>query len=208
MTTFARQYLLLSGAISGKQIEGEVPETQFENQISLTGWNWALKRNTTEEVQSHNKGGVSRANAIPDTFGCTKLMDKSSLPMLNSMKAGEKLTATLTLASATDARFTLVIKLKNVRIIDYKMDAEDGEKSGSIKEDWTFNYDEVTFEHAAEPPKGGGLKNFTSTHKRPAQASTEKSASKAFVDDFGRFSKSDQMSIGKDLKAKNKDAFG
>ena len=208
MTTFARQYLHLSGAISGKQIEGEVLEAQFENQISLVGWDWALKRNTAEEVQTNNRGNVARVNAIPDTFGCSKLMDKSSLPMLNSMKAGEKLTAKVTLASATDTRFTLVIKLKNVRIIDYKMDAEDGEKSGSIKEDWTFNYDEVTFEHAAEPPKGGGLKNFTSTHKRPAQASTEKSDTKTYVDQFGSFSKSEQMSIGKDLKAKNKDAFG
>ncbi len=209
MTSFARQYLLLTGVNPKDVIGGEVADAAYEGQISVASWNWSLKRNTSDEFVRQAASGAwgVRVNAVPGTFEISKQMDRSSLLMLNRMKAGEKLNATLTLVNGNDARFSLVITMKNARIIDYSMDAEDSDQSGVIKEDWTLNYDEITFEHKAEPPKGGGIKNFVSTHKRPAQSTVEKSDTKWFVDEFASLSKITQDLVARILKERFKQSF-
>jgi hypothetical protein len=85
--------------------------------------------------------------------------------------------ARLTLVEApvanSDLPFVLAAELKRVRLVEYSVNGKDEEKGGHIDEEWTVNYDEISFKHSALDPLTGKTRTITSTDiKRSAQAST------------------------------------
>lgn len=175
---------------------GEASDLEYIEQIELESWDWNVKRNTKSER--------SAKPAEPDVFSFSKQMDKSTTQMLNKMKTGEKLSATLTMVEGSDLPFKLVIQLKDIRVIDYSLTAKDEEKSAEITEDWEFHYGEITFEHSPDADKRTKQRvmTLTSTLKRSADAAKGSNAAKEIVSKFTSSSESDQTTAASELKQK------
>lgn len=201
MPISARMYMYLKGTDNNQPITGEVVDAEFAQQIDIDGWDWEM---SYEKNQSKLE---VREKPEPGLFTFTKIMDRSSLQMLNRLKSGEKLSAILTLVENSDYAFQLIIRLRNVRIIEYKVDGKDGEKSAELKENWTFNYDEITFENTLAVARHQ-TKTMTTVLKRSAQASTDKQdEGQRIVEDFNKLSPNDKPNVAKRLQETNKDLW-
>lgn len=206
MSSYARVYLdLRDPNQANAQISGESTHAGFVDQIELSGWDWGLTRPHAEE------GG--RAKAQPGTFTLSKTMDRSSTVMLNKLMNGDALTATLTLHEAMESPFKLVVRLDKVRIVNYHVDGQDEDKNCQIKENWTFNYDEITLTHtlAAHPnnPLSKISKTITSTLKRSAEPEDEdrRDSVKKVIQDFSSLDPDDQGKAVQQMQEEAPSAF-
>lgn len=169
MPTFSRLHMYLEVADKSLPIVGDSTDLDFLRQIRLTGFSWKLVRQPHQESNSRPQ---------PEVFTFTKSMDKASTQMLTRLTTGTKLNAIVTLVGYEESSFKFRVKLSNVRIFEYKVNGKDGDKSGEVDEDWGFNYDTVDLQYTPEL-KGSErtAKSKSSSHRRIAQASTERSAS-------------------------------
>jgi len=194
MTAFTRLYMHLEVAGTGAPIAGEAADLDFMRKIVLSGMNWTIKR-SDEETRSargpargsaratatagtggSSSSASSRVRAEPEVLEISKPMDKASTQMLTQLTAGNKLNVIVSLAGALESSFLLTITLTNARITEFKLNVKDGEKAGEVEEDWTFNYDTISFAYKTEAAPGGTAKTLSSSHKRDAGDSTEKSS--------------------------------
>lgn len=149
-------FMKLSG--SSGVILGDSRVKEYKDQIELSDWKWNIRR------KERDNGDVE-----PGIFGFSKLMDRSSTPMLNAMRNGEPLEAVLNLEDSSNQDFHLVIKLTKVRITSFGFEAEADDAEGAVEEEWDFNYETIQFEYRASDKEGYSVVEL----KRPAGASTE-----------------------------------
>ena len=192
MPTFSRLHMYL--AAGSTQVTGESPDAGYTDQIQLTGISWDISRG------KDTGAGSNRGTVEPGLFEFSKSMDKASTAMLTHMKNGEELSAIVVLAShpdSTDAAssdYMLVFGLTNVRIVEYKIDANDGEKSGEIKEDWSFTYSELNIRYT--PPNRDALE---SQHRRVVET-TSKSELESILAKFAALKAPQQIDVKPDLQ--------
>lgn len=201
MPTFSRLHMYLEVADSSAPITGEAADLDFLRQISLKSFNWRISRANKERRAASSMG--DRGRAVPDAFDISKSMDKASTPMLTRLTAGTKLNAIITLAAHDESNFRFTAKLSNIRIVEYKVNGKDGDKSGDIDEDWTFNYDSITVEYVPELSPGERVaKPLSSTHKRSAQDS-DKGASgvQGVLSAYGALAAPEKKSAAAQLKS-------
>lgn len=200
MPTFSRLHMYLEVASSSAPITGEAADQDFLRQISLKSFSWRLNRGSKDADKT--RGAGDRGRAAPEAFEISKSMDKASTQMLSKLTAGTKLNAIITLAAHEESNFKFTAKLSNIRIVDYRVSGKDGDKSGEIDEDWTFNYDTITLEYVPEPPPGERVsKPLSSNHKRSAQDSDRGSADgKSVLSAYKALTPADQKSTGAALK--------
>lgn len=90
-------------------------------------------------------------------FIFSKRVDFASTQMLNSMKAGDvfkRVVLTLFHRSVT-APLTLVVTMKNVRLLGYKVKVEVSETMADMKEDWEADFSDVSFMYQNRPTVSG-----------------------------------------------------
>ncbi len=108
-----------------------------------------------EEADEKKKGGKDAKTNVKFSF--SKRVDFASTQMLNSMKAGDKFPrAVLTLFHrSVTAPLTLVITMKNVRLLSYKVQVEVSETMADMKEDWEADFSEISFMYQNRPTASG-----------------------------------------------------
>ncbi|MDY0745967.1 type VI secretion system tube protein Hcp [Paucibacter sp. R3-3] len=141
MSSFSRLYLKLTAG--GAEVPGEATDADYLGQIVLSSMKWNIARAKETE-------GRDRGRPEPGELDFSKLMDKSSTPMMEHMKVAKELVAVLTLDSHTDSKIKLLITLTGARLTGFKIDASDSEKSGEIKEDWSLTYSKLTLQYTSE----------------------------------------------------------
>lgn len=198
MPSFSRLHMYLEVASSSAPITGEAADLDFLRQICLKSFNWRINR-----AAKDTGGGSDRGRAAPEAFEISKSMDKASTQMLSKLTAGTKLNAIITLAAHEESNFRFTAKLSNIRIVHYQISGKDGDKSGEIDEDWTFNYDSITLEYVPEPaPNERVAKPLSSNHKRSAQDSDRGSADgKSVLSAYKVLAPADQKSTATTLKS-------
>ncbi len=189
MPTFSRLYLQLKDATTNSPVTGEATDQGYRNQIQISSVSWDMSRSKTEAA------GGTRGRAEPEEFEFSKLMDRASTPMLTKMRHGALLTAVLTLDSPEDSSFKLTITLEGARISSYKIDIKDGEKSGEIKEDWSFIYSEIKFEY--KTLEDGAL---LTSHKRTKETGN-KDAQDAVLESFKALNEAKRIKVSASLKS-------
>lgn len=154
----------MSGALLFLKLEspsgvilGDSRVKEYKDQIELSDWKWSINRK------------AENGDVEPGIFQFSKLMDRSTTPMLGAMRNGESLKALINLEDASNEDFHLVITLEQVRITSFKLDAEADDAGGAVEEDWDFNYESIKFEYRATDKEGYS----TVLLKRPAGASTD-----------------------------------
>ncbi len=132
----------------GEMIKGESLTEGYEGQIELEDWNWELERTTASAGQD--------AKAEPSVFSFTKYLDRSTTSLLNATKAGT-LHAHVTLDDFSDSQLKLSLVMEGVRVTKYSLTGKTDKASGSIEEQWEFNYEYITLDYKpAEKRKPGG----------------------------------------------------
>lgn len=122
-----------------------------------------LKRKSAEaeaisdEEADEKKTDSKDANKENVKFSFSKRVDFASTQMLNSMKAGDKFPrAVMTLFHrSVTAPLTLVITMKNVRLLSYKVQVEVSETMADMKEDWEADFTEISFMYQNRPTASG-----------------------------------------------------
>ncbi len=186
----------LKVADTGEVIAGESADAGFPGQIQLSSVSWDMGREKGEAGSGSTRGRVE-----PGEFEISKLMDTASTSMLSQLRFGTRLSAVVTLVSPDANSFKLTITLTNARINDFKVDAKDGEKSGEVKEDWTFTYSDIKVEY--KPPEGAPL---ITMQKRTTETKA-KDAQEAIMEAFKALDPPKRISVAKELKASYSDAF-
>lgn len=191
MPTFSRLLMQLKDASTSAnlRIAGEAADKDYRDQIQIMSIGWAMGRSTPKGV------GETRGTAQPEEFTFRKEMDRASTAMLNKMRHGVRLDAVVTLDSLEDSTFKLTLRLNNVRIVDYRVDGKDGDKSGEIVEDWSFTYDEIVVDYS---PKSGD--NLTTRQKRTPDTSANKATMDAILDGFKALNEPKRIDVSARLK--------
>lgn len=208
MSTFARLHLYLEIAKKGEAIAGEAVDKEFEEQINLSGFRWAVKR--AGKGDGAQRGAGSDRVPAPEMFEISKAFDRASTTMLNMLTSETKLNAIVTLASHDESSFRCSFILNDVYLIDYKTNGKDGEKSSEFEEDWTLNYGTITLENIPElAPGEKTAKPMTSSHKRSAHAPTETSSTgeKTVLTAYKKLDTTGQRNVSAALMHEFKDNF-
>lgn len=131
----------------GEMIKGESVTEGYEGQIELEDWSWELERDRA--THGHD------AKAEPSVFSFTKFLDSSTTAMLNATKAGT-LHAQVTLDDFSDSQLKLSLILEGVRVVGYSLTGKTDRYSGTVEEQWEFNYEYITLDYKpAERRKPG-----------------------------------------------------
>lgn len=201
MPSFSRLHMYLEVASSSAPITGEAADLDFLRQISLKSFSWRINR--AGKDKDGTSSGSDRGRAVPETMEISKSMDKASTQMLSKLTAGTKLNAIITLAAHEESDFRFTARLSNIRIVDYQISGKDGDKSGEIDEDWTFNYDSIKLEYVPELQANERVaKPLSSNHMRSAQDSDKGSADgKSVLSAYKALTPSDQKSTATALKS-------
>lgn len=108
-----------------------------------------------EKAETDDHPDKSEDNNLKLTF--SKRVDFASTQMLNSMKAGDvfpRVVLTLFHRSVT-VPLTLVITMKNVRLLAYKVQVDVSETMADMKEDWEADFTDVSFMYQNRPTASG-----------------------------------------------------
>ena len=108
-----------------------------------------------EKAEAKDDAKKSEDNNLKLTF--SKRVDFASTQMLNSMKAGDvfpRVLLTLFHRSVTTP-MTLVITMKNLRLLGYKVQVEVSETMADMKEDWEADFTDVSFMYQNRPTASG-----------------------------------------------------
>jgi type VI protein secretion system component Hcp len=143
MAENARLFLLLT-APSGA-IRGESRVADKRDWIDIDDWSWKLD-------PSANKDDPEAIR--PSVLSFTKTMDRATTAMLTAMAKGTVMTAAIQLDDASRSMFDLSLRFDKVRLVDYEVSTEIGDKSQSVQETWTFDYASVLFEYRADTRSG------------------------------------------------------
>lgn len=122
----------------GEMIKGESLTEGYEEQIELEDWNWELERTKASAGQD--------AKAEPSVFSFTKYLDRSTTSLLNATKAGT-LHAQVTLDDFSDSQLKLSLVMEGVRVTRYSLTGKTDKASGTVEEQWEFNYEYITLDY-------------------------------------------------------------
>jgi len=173
MPNFSRLHMRLKDASTGSPLVGEATDRDYRDQIQLTNFSWDMGRKKADG------GSKTRGEVQPGEFEFSKTMDRASTAMLSKMRNGVRLHALVTIDSQEESSFKLTVELTDVRIIDYRVSAKDGEKSGEISEDWTFTYSKLVMEYQAT-----GERTRSTTQQRPPDSMSGKAVMDAVLNAF------------------------
>lgn len=155
MAEHARLFMSLTSATSG-EIKGESLDREMRDWIELEDWNWSIKA-------AKNDSDL----AEPSVLSITKRLDRATPAMLKAMQLATPLKALIKVEDSSQQMFALTLELWDARIISYKVDVKEDDKSVEIEEDWDINYTTVDFEY--QPDKQSGKVEVSM--ERPAGAS-------------------------------------
>ncbi|MDP9901042.1 type VI secretion system tube protein Hcp [Variovorax ginsengisoli] len=189
MSTFSRLHMQLTDADTNLPMVGESADQTYSGQIQLARIAWDMSRAAPRGL------GLTRGKSQPEAFSFSKVMDQASTAMLTKMRHGVRLRAVVTLDSPEDSGFKLTLTLNNARIAEYKVDINDGEKSGAISEDWTFTYDEIAVEYMPTAKE-----TLTTRHKRAPGAESGKASLDAVLEAFKALNEARRIDVSATLK--------
>jgi type VI protein secretion system component Hcp len=189
MSSIARLFLGINKGIGSGGVSGESLDAGFKGQIDLDSWEWGLERRSSEATV----GAKQVVKPEPSEFRFSKPMDRSSTLLLNSLKSGEPLLATLTLIEDSDLWFELSVHMVNVRVIRYSISGKDEVKGGRIDESWVLNYDKIHFEHTAPAGKSPKTVISNSLWRLPNASLAGPDAVKKVVDGFSSLKSAEKV---------------
>lgn len=173
----AEQALLFMKLTTDKSLEiaGEAEAEGFEGQIVLDEWDWAIGRLANDD--KNKTGGATSGNlrsgeVNPEVFSFSKSIDRATTAMLSALTSGQQLEAQITLEEQSEADFEMVVMLSKVRIIKYGLTGDVGEKSGELREQWEFNFEDLKILYKPTATKG----TLTFEVARSPSATTETSS--------------------------------
>lgn len=143
-------FMRLTGDKVG-EVLGDCEVATRRNWIELDDWNWSLGREDKNDAIE------------PSPFAFSKMMDRSSTTMMEAMKLGDELVASIVVEDASQRDFALLIELGGVRIVGYELSAA-SDKEDTVEESWLFDYEVIRFEHR---PDAGAKSAPAEIHRRP-----------------------------------------
>jgi len=123
-------------------IDGECNVEGYEKFIDLDDWSWTLK--------------IANDKPNPTTIRFSKPSDRSSIPMLKLLYAGELAPSAVILVEedSADSAFEVRLTLTNVQFTSFSLNGKVDEKKGSMQERWEVRADDIAIVYRAHAEKG------------------------------------------------------
>lgn len=123
-------------------IEGECTIEGYEKYITLDNWSWSLK--------------ITDDKPHSTTVRFSKVSDRSSVPMMKLLYAGELAPSAVILVEedSADSAFEVKLTLTNVQFASFSLSGVVDDKSGSMKERWEVRADHVEVDYRGHAEKG------------------------------------------------------